>query len=371
MGVSTLKEQEDINKLAMLSKQTNIVKRQQFTDPYMLYDDYIANKTIKPIRSIKIPDPINCYGCNEIITKVHSVYMYSCKKCGDKFNTHRYLSRDLTGKLALVTGCRTKLGHMVVRKLLDAGATVIGLTRRPECAYELFSKYKDYETIKNRLIIYKVDLDVPNLEQVFGELLNKVKDKYECLDILINCAAQTIRCRERNTHDLSERNRYNDDKYVKSENVNSWNQTLHDLDQVEMEELYRINAVAPTLLVKTFYEMLHKSSRAFIVNVHAREGLFSVYKSNKHMHTNMAKAGMAMSTLMLYSHRFKSSNGKKFSINGCDPGWISIDEYYENDAPWIYPPLDEIDGASRILYPIFKNINGSPKTRKHYDILMV
>ena len=74
-----------------------------------------------------------------------------------------------------------------------------------------------------------------------------------------------------------------------------------------------------------------------------------------------------MLTKCLISYRHKTSSGKKFSIHGCCPGFISIDEYYENKRPWIVPPIDEIDGAARILYPLFNDLNSNPMTRRHYD----
>ena len=143
---------------------------------------------------------------------------------------------------------------------------------------------------------------------------------------------------------------------------------LIDLIQEEMEEVYRINAVAPCLIVQGLLPVMRKSLvTPYIVNVHAREGLISVNKSDKHIHTNMAKAGLAMLTKCLISSKFDTEPGARFSIHGCDPGWISVDEYYENDRPWIVPPLDEIDGAARILYPIFTRQKSSSRTRRHFN----
>jgi NAD(P)-dependent dehydrogenase (short-subunit alcohol dehydrogenase family) len=192
------------------------------------------------------------------------------------------------------------------------------------------------------------------------------------VDILINCAAQTIRHREKmsqSERDLSvEFNRYGDSKYVKPEAVNSWNMTLPDITQEEMEELFRINSIAPVILTKVFIEMLHNSDRPFLVNVHAKEGLLSTHKTAKHMHTNMAKVALAMFTRCLAENRYKSAtSGAKFSIHGCDPGWISVDEYELHGSPWITPPLDEVDGAARILYPIWLNRSTKPKTRRHFE----
>lgn len=50
---------------------------------------------------------------------------------------------------------------------------------------------------------------------------------------------------------------------------------LGDFIQTETEEVFRINAVAPLLLVQALVHLLQKSPNiSYIVNVHAREGLF-------------------------------------------------------------------------------------------------
>ncbi len=135
-----------------------------------------------------------------------------------------------------------------------------------------------------------------------------------------------------------------------------------------MEEVMRINCIGPMFLIKHLIPLLKKSSSVpYIINVHAREGLFNVNKSDKHPHTNIAKAGLVMLTRNIISMKLKTDKGISFSIHGCDPGWISVDEYYEKSSPWIVPPLDEYDGASRILFPIYKNISQSSwKTRRHF-----
>ena len=104
----------------------------------------------------------------------------------------------------------------------------------------------------------------------------------------------------------------------------------------------------------------------YIINVHAREGLINVKKSKFHIHLNMAKIGLSMLTKCLVSSKLKTFNGELFRIHGVDPGWISVDEYYEENRPWIVPPLDEIDGAARILFPLFSNFQSCSKTRRHF-----
>lgn len=134
-----------------------------------------------------------------------------------------------------------------------------------------------------------------------------------------------------------------------------------------MEEVNRINSIAPCLLIQTLIPLMQKTENVpYIINVHSREGLINVKKTKFHIHLNMAKIGLSMLTNCLVKTKIKTEIGKRFSIHGVDPGWISVDEYYEDSKPWIVPSLDEIDGASRILFPVFKQLESCSKTRKHF-----
>lgn len=306
------------------------------------------------------------------MTSVHGDYVYSCKTCGKIFQKNRFLSRDLKNQVAIVTGARTKLGHQICLKLLLAGATVFGTTRFPEKAIELFSQYKHYANWKDRLFLYSLDLDLPDMEKEFEKFRENVQFRFDKVDILVNCAAQTIRHREKMSEaertQSGEHNRYGDSKFVEKGAVNSWNMTLTDLFQKEMEELFRVNSIAPVLITKVFLPLLKQSERAYIINVHAKEGLFNAHKTSRHMHTNMAKSALSMFTRVLVESRYESEKtGKKFAIHGCDPGWISVDEYELDGSHWITPPLDEVGGAARILYPLWLERSSNPKTRRHFE----
>jgi len=352
---------------------------------------------------------IPCYGCGKRCKKMHPVYVFSCMTCGKIFQRNRHLQRDLTGRFALVVGARTKLGHQVVVKLLAAGATVVGTTRKPDEALRIFCAYPEWHDRgwKDRLFFFPepLDLDVPDISRRASVLLSFLTSfehpvRAPCLDVVVFCAAQTIRVREKEMKDTrthysnapldkeTETNRYGDAKHVPvdmpSENaqeqerrvqtktINSWCMRLEDMDQREMEEVYRINAVAPTLMVQALMPLLMecRDQGPYIINVHAREGLFDVHKNDLHLHTNMAKAALGMLTKCLASTALKTRTGHRFRVHGCDPGWISVDEYYEAKKPWIVPPLDEIDGAARILYPVMRGLStSSKKTRRHFEHL--
>jgi NAD(P)-dependent dehydrogenase (short-subunit alcohol dehydrogenase family) len=268
-----------------------------------------------------------------------------------------------------------------VVKLLEAGATVVGTTRFPQKALELYRKYPEWEKWKKQLKIYpkSLDWDVENIAEQGRKLVRWIENdlKLPAVDILVLSAAQTIRARDKRSDEKSatedeDTNRYEDSRFVKDCQVNSWQMKLHDLVQQEMEEVYRINAIAPCLLLQQIIPLLKKSPvNPYIVFVHAREGLFTVPKNQKHIHTNMAKAGLSMLTKCLKGAKLHTETGKPMYSHGIDPGWISVDEYHETNRPWIVPPLDEIDGAARILYPVMKRMQGSfMKTRRHFDQLL-
>ena len=329
---------------------------------------------------------LKCYGCNKRnCRRTHPVYVYSCETCGDVFQQMRHLSRDLTGYVAVVVGARTKLGHQVVVKLLDAGARVVATSRFPEEATRLFTSYREWNSCgwSSRLHFFPeaFDLDTPSL----AESIDGLREYLMChiaphIDVIVFCAAQTIRQREKTvSHSclLHETNRYGNAKFtdLRPETVNSWNMDVEDLDQKEMEEVYRVNAVAPCLFLQRMLPLLRSSPREdpYVIHVHAREGLLSVPKGTRHIHTNMAKAALAMLTKCLSSGRggMRTHYGAAIRIHGCDPGWISVDEYYEHDRPWVVPPLDEIDGAARVLHPLFAQLKGrSGKTRRHFTQLI-
>ena len=101
----------------------------------------------------------------------------------------RHQSCDLTGKTAVVTGARLKIGFHVALKLLRAGCYVIATTRFPVDALKRFKAESDFSDFANRLELHC--LDFRNLRSV--ELfIESIAQRHSSLDILVNNAAQTI-----------------------------------------------------------------------------------------------------------------------------------------------------------------------------------
>ncbi|MCC7386409.1 MAG: SDR family oxidoreductase [Deltaproteobacteria bacterium] len=144
--------------------------------------------------------------------------------------------------------------------------------------------------------------------------------------------------------------------------VNSWRLRLAEVPTVELLEVQLVNAVAPFVLNARLKPlMLNVASRdKHIVNVSAMEGQFyRSFKTDKHPHTNMAKAALNMLT------RTSAADYARDGIfmNSVDTGWVTDEDPaviaekkgMEQGAPF-QPPLDIIDGAARILAPIFDGL---------------
>lgn len=96
---------------------------------------------------------------------------------------------DLTGKRALLTGGRAKIGMYIALRLLRDGAHTTITTRFPKDAVRRFAAMPDSADWLHRLRIVGIDLRDP--AQVIS-LAESVAEQGP-LDILINNAAQTVR----------------------------------------------------------------------------------------------------------------------------------------------------------------------------------
>lgn len=329
----------------------------------------------QPRHVMRMPDnqKFMCYMCKQPTRMAHGFYSLCCDKCGKKNLNMFYEQHDpevtshVKGRIAMVTGGRTKIGYQTALRLLRAGAKVMVTTRFPSRALEQYYHEVDCDLWKENLIVGRLDLNEPsdNVVQDLAELRDRICKCFQTdhLDILINVAAQTIRGIERHAPDAQMgENRYGDARYFPSELAaeNSWGLQLGQIDPEEMNEVMRINAIGPFLIFQEMLPLLLRSDyeRRQVINTHAREGLFNVCKSANHPHTNMAKSALHQLTLMINQTRFISPvTGKPQRIvcYGVDPGWISVDEYTHDSRPLYAAPLTELDGATRLLGMLFSH----------------
>ena len=360
-----------------------------------------------------------CYVCKEEYTRLHGFYDQLCVPCGDFNFGKRAPTADLSGRVALVTGARVKIGYQAAILLLRAGAHTIVLTRFPRDAAARYAREPDFEDWADRLEIHGVDLrHTPSVERLCSELLGA----HSRLDFLINNACQTVRRPSgfyghlmdgelKSSHLLpdAERRLLGSDHGPRQRHVlpteyqatdaraallsqvplvpedlgsggdlfpvgqldadlqqvdlrttNSWRLMLDEVPAVELLEVHLVNAVAPFVLNGRLRPLMAAVPTAdkHIVNVSAMEGQFyRALKTARHPHTNMAKASLNMMTRTSAPDYVEDG----IHMNSVDTGWVTDEDPALFAARKIVehafsPPLDIVDGAARIVDPIFDGL---------------
>ena len=152
-------------------------------------------------------------------------------------------------------------------------------------------------------------------------------------------------------------NRFDEDRQqVDLREMNSWRLRMHEVETPELLEVQLVNAIAPYILNARLKPLMLRTPGAHkhIVNVSAIEGQFyRATKTDKHAHTNMAKAALNMMTRTSAPDFVKDG----IHMNAVDTGWITDEDPAVHAArkaeAGFSPPLDIIDGAARIVDPIF------------------
>lgn len=142
---------------------------------------------------------------------------------------------------------------------------------------------------------------------------------------------------------------------------NSWMMGLEDVHLVEFLEVLYINLVAPFLFCKRLKPIMKKSlleRPSFVINVTAMEGnFFDIEKNSRHVHTNIAKAGLNMMTRTAALDFVKD----RIYMTSVDTGWITNERPFplsdERPTRKVRMAIDEIDGAARVCDPIIRALN--------------
>ncbi len=151
--------------------------------------------------------------------------------------------------------------------------------------------------------------------------------------------------------------RYDEDRQqVDLRKVNSWRLRMHEVETPELLEVQLVNAIAPYILNARLKPLmlLTPGRHKHVVNVSAMEGQFyRTTKTDKHPHTNMAKAALNMMTRTSAPDYVRDG----IHMNAVDTGWVTDEDpaaHATRKADLGFsPPLDIIDGAARIVDPIF------------------
>ena len=355
-----------------------------------------------------------CYVCKQRYREVDAFYHQLCPACAARNHERRDARTDLSGRRALLTGGRAKIGMYIALRLLRDGAHTTITTRFPHDAVRRFAAMDDSGDWLDRLRIVGIDLRDPG--QVVA-LADEVAAQGP-LDILINNAAQTVRrspaayahlaaaeagavaagplpevadARARGVRAATGRTvtgrptpqaltalaltagsasaeRIAAGTAIDAGGLapdlqphNSWSQVVDEVDPVELLEVQLCNQTAPFILVSRLRPALAASAarRTYVVNVSAMEGQFSRgYKGPGHPHTNMAKAALNMLTRTSAAELL--SDG--ILMTSVDTGWITDERPHPTKMrladEGFHAPLDLVDGAARVYDPIVRGEAG-------------
>ena len=332
-----------------------------------------------------------CYQCKRKYNQVDAFYHQLCPDCAALNRERREARADLSGRRALLTGGRAKIGMYIALRLLRDGAHTTITTRFPKDAARRFASMPDSADWMDRLKIVGIDLRQPGQVVALADAV--AADG--ALDILINNAAQTVRrspdayallvageaealpaaprvlelgaaheLHPVTTLALTARSTAVDAGGLVPDDVdhNSWTQRVDDVDPVEMLEVQLCNMTAPFVLISRLRRSLAASParRTYIVNVSAMEGSFGRgYKGPGHPHTNMAKAALNMLTRTSARELLETDGILMTSV---DTGWITDERPQTTKLrladEGFHAPLDLVDGASRVYDPIVRGEAG-------------
>jgi NAD(P)-dependent dehydrogenase (short-subunit alcohol dehydrogenase family) len=360
-----------------------------------------------------------CYVCKQRYVEVDAFYHQLCPTCAARNHERRDARTDLTGRRALLTGGRAKIGMYIALRLLRDGAHTTITTRFPNDAVRRFAAMDDSAEWLDRLRIVGIDMRDP------GQVIALADDvaAQGPLDILINNAAQTVRrSPEAYAHlaataqvplpsgplpEVVTLTRTEAEARTTTAALgdgghwaptpralaalaltsgsasaarvaagtaidagglvpdlhphNSWSQVVSEVDPVELLEVQLCNQTAPFILISRLRPALaaSRARRTYVVNVSAMEGQFSRgYKGPGHPHTNMAKAALNMLTRTSAAELLTDG----ILMTSVDTGWITDERPHPTKMrladEGFHAPLDLVDGAARVYDPIVRGEAG-------------
>jgi NAD(P)-dependent dehydrogenase (short-subunit alcohol dehydrogenase family) len=161
-----------------------------FTTPNYLLPGSDAQETVEEPEFREALEAQHCYVCKQPFTVIHHFYDQLCPTCAEFNFRKRTELADLTGRVALLTGGRVKIGYQAGIKLLRAGAHLIVTTRFPRDSAQRYAAEPDFEQWSHRLEIFGLDLrHTPSVEAFCHHLM----ETHTRLDFIVNNACQTVR----------------------------------------------------------------------------------------------------------------------------------------------------------------------------------
>jgi NAD(P)-dependent dehydrogenase (short-subunit alcohol dehydrogenase family) len=218
----------------------------------------------------------------------------------------------LQNKVIIVTGSTTGIGKAIAKKCVQEGARVIIHGLEKEWAQQVVHELG--ETNASALVGDLVDEAIPQ------QLIDLALQKFGKLDTVVNNAA-----------------------IVASSNIQS-------TDNAFIEKLFRVNTVAPLMLIKAALPELEKNKGA-VLNI----GSVNAYSGEPNLLAYSITKGALMTLTRNLGDTLHRENGVR--VNQINPGWVltetererkkqhGLAEDWYKDLPSVYAP------AGRILWP--------------------
>jgi len=379
-----------------------------------------APEAQRPGAAPRLNEPRKCYVCKAEYLELHAFYDQLCPPCAELNWAKRHQTADLRGRTALVTGGRVKIGYQASIMLLRAGARVLVTTRFPRDAAKRYAAEPDFAAFAPRLALFGLDLRHTPSVDLFARRLAEREQRLDFVlhnacqtvrrppgfyahlveaerappealppaerevlrdfhalraepalggarglldapalsqaaalgeDRLLDAARLTLFPAGQLDQDLQQ---------IDLRGINSWRLKLGEVPTVELLEVQLVNAVAPFVLTSALRPLLARDGGRdkHVVNVSAMEGQFyRAHKTDKHPHTNMAKAALNMLTRTSAADLVKDG----IHMNSVDTGWVTDEDpvaiaVRKVEEHGFSPPLDIVDGAARICDPIFAGL---------------
>lgn len=184
----------------------------------------------------------------------------------------------------LITGANRGIGLEFVNQYAKEGYKILACCRNPDGASDL----KQLATEHGNITIYK--LDVTDLGQI-NKLSKSLKDT--AIDILIN-----------NAGTAGERGQF-----------------IGQVDSENMQNVFKINTIAPTMIAQAFYKHIKNGTQKKIINITSRMGSIEDNTSGKSYAYRASKS--ALNSIM-HSLQFDvKADGIKVLL--LHPGWVKTD----------------------------------------------
>lgn len=191
---------------------------------------------------------------------------------------------NLEGKVALVTGSTSSLGSEIIRILAKEGTNVvIHYHNKKEEAYALEQEIKN----KYNIDTYVIKCDITNENEV-ENMINKIIEKYQKIDILVNNSAYT-----------------KDTPY-------------EEKTSTTFKKILDVNIIGTFLVTKYVGRTMLKNKQGKIINISSNNPINCYYPES--IDYDASKAGIISMTknMALYYKPY-------INVNCICPGWIDTD----------------------------------------------